>query len=86
MNNYDGFEGAHGTTIFACRDAESFTIRINDANDVQIGVIPGVTNVPNGLMLAEGWVRGYYAGREFGKWNLYEEICGILGVQPMTNG
>lgn len=78
----EAYNGRHGTTIYACRNAETFTIRISDANDVEIGAIKDVTNVPNGLTLAEGYIMGYYKGFGAGRFNLYDRICEYLGQTP----
>ena len=75
-------DGPHGTTIFAVRDRETFTMGINDAHDNQIGILPGIDNVPHGLMLAEGYVQGYYAGIRAGRKRMYGDLCAVLGVTP----
>lgn len=75
-------DGPDGTTIFAVRDRETFTIGIHDAQDRQIGVMAGIDNVPHGLMLAEGYVQGYYAGIRAGQKKLYRDVCALLGVRP----
>lgn len=74
--------GPRGTTIFAMRDRETFTVGINDAHDNQIGIFSGVDNVPHGLMLADGYVIGYYAGVIAGQKQMYRDICTLFGVTP----
>ena len=78
----DSYPGTDGTTIYACRDAETFTIRINDSEDTEIGAISGVTNVPHGLMMAEGYVQGYYRGYAAGRYDLYKWICDYFKIKP----
>jgi hypothetical protein len=76
------YRGPNGTTITALRTAGAYTIRINDADDVQIGMLRDIADVPRGLLLAEGYVSGYYAGMLAGNRELYRGVCGLLGVAP----
>lgn len=73
---------ADGMTIFAVRNAETFTIRINDGEDRQIGAIFNVSNVPRGLDMAQGFIRGYLAGQQAGRGDLFTDICKALNVDP----
>ena len=78
-----GIYGANaGMTISAVRNDEMFTIRINDGEDRQIGVIRNVCNIPRGLDMAQGYVQGYLAGHRAGEDDLFADICRALSIDP----
>lgn len=60
----------------------TFTIRINDGDDVQIGVIHNVDNVPRGLDVATGFINGYLAGQQNGKDFILDCMREAMKIDP----